>query len=376
MRPNQYILFVTCLLGWLANPVLAAFVSNTGSIGGIIDDFNDGVVDTATWAMATQGSPMAVSETGTELKLVQTLGFNGAYSTFANGIDESDGSPDGSGLIEPKTAGNQNHRLRAVMRRRDPFDDRVAMGLSITTNIHLRTCSDVGDYACVIWDTTGTTAQSTVPIGQVDNRSRFRIEVRNGYGPPGTPTPSELNTITPFYTFGPKPMWDWTGKTRYAFEIDWTAIATVNFKVEEVLRPDQNNDLATDIVDFGVFAGDFGKSGSGGDLNWDGTFSDFDDSGTVDIADFGQLAGAFGQDPIVLLDEPIDWSDPAGGCSDGSCWPTSLGAQIYAHNMGTLWVDYVAIFGDNGSSPEPSPEPASLVLLGISTLALIRRQQR
>ena len=389
MSSSQYVLIVVCVTTLATTSAHSAFVAQPD--GSLLESFNDGVVDTVTWTKSTISGPLAVSETGTELKIVQTLGFNGAYSTFANGIDESTGLSDGSGLVEPKTAGNNNHRLRAVMRRRDPFDDRVAMGLSITTNRFLRTCGDVGDYACLVWNATGTTGQpqSTVPVGQIDPRSEISIQIRNADGPTGTPLHAEVNAFVLLpdgvhvISEPPQlPMYDWTGKTRYAFEIDWKTTTSANFKVEQVRRPDQNNDLATDIVDFGVFAGDFGKSGSGGDLNWDGTFSDFDDSGTVDIADFGQLAGAFGQDPIMVLEVPADWSlgspDLQPGnelCADGSCWPSSLGAQIYAHNIGTLWVDYVQVFGDGTESPEHTPEPATLVLLGIAGLALMRHRR-
>ena len=378
-----YKLIVSCAvitLG-LGMSAQAAFVSNAGPLGGIIDDFNDGVVDTATWAEATIGSPIAVSEAGTELKIVQTLGFNGAYSTLANGADGT-GSSDGSGLVEPKTAGNNNHRIISVMRRRDPRDDRVSMGLSITTNVYLRTCGDVGDYACLTWGTEGAN-QSDIAVGENDYEifggSSIGYQLRNDQT-----NPPMVNTIAT--GSDQVPMYDWGGKTRYAFEIDWQTITDIDFKVHQILRPDQNNDFSTDIVDFGIFAGDFGKSGTGDNLNsgyvdWDGTFSDFDDSGAVDIVDFAEFAGAFGESPIIVFDQSVDWSGPpdllaaATVCGDGSCWPSSLGAQIYAHNVGTLWVDYVVITGDSAAA-QHSPEPTSLVLLGVAGLALLRRHRR
>ena len=381
--------FIVGITAWLATSAQAAFVAQPD--GSLIEGFNDGVLDTVTWTTSTMSQPVAASESGGELKLVQTLGFNGAYSTLANGVNESTGLSDGSGLVEPKTAGNNNHRVRAVMRRRDPFDSLVAMGLSITTNLYLRTCADVGDYACIIWTSdlhnsgSNSIPNSDIPVGQIEEHSSFFWQIGNAAPPEGigacNPGPPEEGCLPRKENY-PNPTWDWTGKTRYAFEVNWLTKTSAEFLVQEILRPDQNNDMDTDIVDFGQFAGDFGKSGPGGDLNWDGTFSDFDDSGTVDIADFGQLAGAFGKDPIELFarrpSDAVavvpDWStDPI--CGDGSCHPDSFGVQIYAHNVGTLWVDYVQILGDDSSAPDHSPEPASIALIGISMMALLRRRR-
>ena len=116
---------------WLASSAHAAFVAQPD--GSLLEDFNDGILDTVTWTTAAIASPHVATETGSELKIVQTIGFNGAYSTLANGIDETTGMSDGSGLVEPKTAGNNNHPVFAIM---ISFDDTISvpMGLSITTN--------------------------------------------------------------------------------------------------------------------------------------------------------------------------------------------------------------------------------------------------
>ena len=375
MNLSQSIAFALAMTMWATTSAHAAFVIQ--SDGSLLEDFNDGIVDTVTWTTSSNNEPIAASENGGELKLVQTLGFNGAYSTLSNGVSGS--TPFGKGWVEPKTAGNNNHHVRMIMRRRDLNDDRVGPGLSITTNIHLRTCFDAGQYVCVFWQSlsSGPPAvdHSDIPVGTDTPTSMFRHHIR-GKGQTELSVVNEYST-NPLYTYAPQ--WDWAGKTRYAFEINWPTETSAELRVSQILRPDQNNDLATDIVDFGIFAGDFGKSGTGdpldsGHLTWDGSFSDFDDSGAVDIVDFGQFAGSFGQDPIVLYDRQPNWSNAA--CPGNDCHPDSMGVQIYAHNMGTMWVDYISIFGDSGASPSHSPEPTSLILLGVSAITLMRRRCR
>lgn len=372
----------------LAASAHGAFVAQPD--GSLLESFNDGVVDTVTWSTAAIGSPHVATETGSELKLVQTVGFNGAYSTK---------SPLNLNLVEPATAGNNNNRVRAIMRRRDT-EPTVGMGLSITTNVNLRTCGDVGDYACMFWAVSDPGIYVEVRnAGYPPNVNMFAGVGQPGYGtraPYGNPVGADL-----------------TGKTRYLFEIDWTTYRTIDVLIGEILGPDQNNDLAVDIVDFGAFAGDFGKSGS-----WDpppsdppmgvahhfadpayplfdGVFSDFDDSGVVDIVDFGILAGAFGQgDPTVIYDQTLDWSfeevspgvpnpdmtqdtalEQPSLCVTTECWPMAMGVQIYAHQPGTLWVDYVEISGGSSIAAAHNPEPASLALMGVAMLALMRRRR-
>ena len=104
----------------------------------------------------------------------------------------------------------------------------------------------------------------------------------------------------------------------------------------------------------------------------------------MDIVDFSILAGEFGDQAETIFAKSVDWSDPddpdlsqlAKVCTDGSCWPDSLGIQIYAHQIGTLWVDEVLIFGDNASAALLSPEPASLALLGATSLLFARRPRK
>ena len=347
----QSAVVLVAIATWLCTPTHAAFVAQPD--GSLLEDFNDGVVDTATWTVATAGGHLVtVSEANGELKYVETATFNGAYNTLRNGVDDH-GVSDGTGWVEPKTAGNNNHRVRAIMRRKDD-DDRVWFGLSMTVNSFDRSHSDAGRFMTIVWEwgtgleVTDYTVGQVVPFsGTPEHRaSQFRPEIC--FDNPSQPGQCFLKFGVD--NFVPAPVWDYTGKTRYAFEIDWPTITSVEFLVQEVLRPDQNNDLETDIVDFGIFAGDFGKSGAAGDLNWDGTFSDFDDSGAVDIIDFGQFAGAFGQDPNELYQLTHDFS--GGQC----CFPSSLGIGIQAHNAGTAWADYVHIFGDGTTASEHSPD--------------------
>lgn len=392
----------------LSTSAQAAFVASGGAL---IEDFNDGVVDTVTWSKATLGDPMTVSESGGELKIVQTLGFNGAYSTVANGINESTGLGDGSGMVEPQTAGNNNHRVRAIMRRRDPGDDRVAMGLSITTNVFGRTCGEAGDYACLVWQYVGQGAPAStfspgdlldLPVYPQTRESlpysEIAIVLRNHNGPGMTPPLGQVNPIIGYYqtevpghpgnfdyfdlpgVVRQAPMWDYTGETQYAFEINWKTTTTADFSITEVRSEDLNNDLVVDILDFGIFAGDFGASGTDSDLD--------DSGGPVDIQDFGLFAGEFGKPSPSVLSRSLDWStgsddlnptevgnDPSA-CGEGTCWPESMGVQIYAHNVGTLWVDQISIFGDSFAAPHHSPEPTSIVLLGGSIGILLMRRKR
>ena len=81
----------------------------------------------------------------------------------------------------------------------------------------------------------------------------------------------------------------------------------------------------------------------------DSLIEDFND-GFLDIVDFGQFAGAFGQDPNELYQWTHDFS--GGQC----CFPSSLGIGIQAHNAGTVWADYVHIFGDGTTASEHSPD--------------------
>ena len=173
------------------------------------------------------------------------------------------------------------------------------------------------------------------------------------------------------------PIWDYTGQTQYAFEVNWTTATSAEISICTSRDEDQNKDCTVDIIDFGRFAGDFGKSGSIGTAS-DGSESDFDGSGTVDIIDFGRLAGEFGQSSQLYFNA-LDWTDDER-CGVGGtmfpCWAAeSMGIQIYAHQPGTVWVDEVRIFGDGGSAPQQSPEPASLVLLGAVGLLVLRRRR-
>ena len=95
MSSHQSAILVFGITAWLATSTHAAFVAQPD--GSLLEDFNGGVVDTVTWTSNTLDNAIVVSETGTELKIIQTFGFNGAYSTFDNGIDETTGMSDGSG---------------------------------------------------------------------------------------------------------------------------------------------------------------------------------------------------------------------------------------------------------------------------------------
>ena len=53
----------------------------------------------------------------------------------------------------------------------------------------------------------------------------------------------------------------------------------------------------------------------------------------------------------------------------------AMGVQIYAHQPGTLWVDYVEISGGSSIAAAHNPEPASLALMGVAMLALMRRRR-
>ena len=379
MKSNQNVLIVIGLTAWAASSGHAAFVEQPD--GSLLEDFNDGIVDTVTWTSNTAGQPLFVSESGGELKLFQTLGFNGAYSTMANGIDESDDSSDGSGWVEPKTAGNNNHRVRAIMRRKDN-DTGVAMGLVITTNRFLRTIYDWGDYAGVIWQYNGgATDVSDLQPGDVLNsetapRSQFVVEVRarkllaeNHIISPEIATPGSQDNSAP--------VWDYTGQTQYAFEVNWTTETSAEMSICTVRDEDQNQDCIVDIIDFGRFAGNFGKTGPMG-TDFDGSDSDYDANGNVDIIDFGRLAGEFGQSSELYFNA-LDWTTDDRCGPSGSwypCWTAeSMGIQIYAHQPGTLWVDEVRVFGDGNSEPQQSPEPASLVMLGVAGLLVLRRRR-
>ena len=380
MLDRPFTLLVFAVAGWIASPSRAAFVAQPD--GSLLENFNDGVVDTVTWASNLLGDPISVSENSGELKIVQTLGFNGAYSTR---------SPLNRSLVEPATAGNENHRVRAIMRRRDPSDDRVSFGLSITDKEFQRTCGDGGNYACMTWQYVGqgVPANTFSPGDLLDlpvypqrrtslPYSEFMVQVRHNGGPLITPYQTEVpghpGKFDFFDTPGhvrQAPLWDYTGQTRYAFEINWKTTTTGDFSITEIRSEDLNNDLIVDILDFGQFAGDFGQAG---------TTSDFDSSGTVDIADFARLAGEFGQPSTVLSSKSLDWShsspnlDPSASLCNTACWPGAIGVQIYAHNVGTVWVDSIHIFGDAGMAAEHNPEPTSAVLLGVAMLALVRRR--
>ena len=58
------------------------------------------------------------------------------------------------------------------------------------------------------------------------------------------------------------PIWDYTGQTQYAFEVNWTTATSAEISICTSRDEDQNKDCTVDIIDFGRFAGDFGKSGS------------------------------------------------------------------------------------------------------------------
>ena len=133
------------------------------------------------------------------------------------------------------------------------------MGLAITPPLFARPCHDFGDSLCVVWTTeingigSGPNPHSDLPVGQSEMHSNFLWQVGNEAPPKGVsfcnPGPPEEGCLPRMENF-PNPMWDWTGKTRYAFEINWLTKTSAEFFVSEVRRPDQNNDLKVDIVDF------------------------------------------------------------------------------------------------------------------------------
>jgi len=254
------VLSVVCVMGVTA-VAQAAFVAG-GPKGGVWDDFEDGTVDTVTWTSNTSGSPLgSVSEVGGQLKLVQTAGFNGAYSTR---------SPFNTSLM------SVGQKARAIMTRIDT-DDRVSVGFSITTNEFLRTCGDTGDYVCVTENSQG--------FGSVQARQFGEAGPNQLAGGDAT----GINTVD---------------GTAYEYRISWDTVSSASWAVSEV----------------------------GGGL---------------------------------LAKGSLDWSAD-GNCGDGSCWPAGLGVAFYHHNGGTLLVDEVEVY----------PEPASLGLLGVGSLLILRRRRR
>ena len=184
------VLSVVCVMGVTA-VAQAAFVAG-GPKGGVWDDFEDGVVDTDTWTSNTSGSPLTgVSESGGQLKIVQTAGFNGAYSTRA---------PHNTSLV------SVGQKARAIMTRIDT-DDRVNVGFSITTNEFLRTCGDTGDYVCVTENSQG--------FGGVEARQ---------YGEAGPNLMASGDGSGNNIVNG----------TKYEYRIHWKTAATASWAISEV----------------------------------------------------------------------------------------------------------------------------------------------